>query len=513
MMESKRRNHLSIVIEKSFGGFIALFLILVTQREDIIRIIKELQLRSMWYMVLVIFGVLLIFGVVFLRNFLVWRKTYIWVENNTIIVERNTFFHKKNMYQMNHISNIDLDQDMFQQAIGTCTIKIDTNSSMTANKTDIKIVFSMADAEAFKAYILGEETSSIQEKENEDEFAVVETENEESPSAIQAKPLVRFTKFETLRNAMVNIHPMSILVILGLIGAVLFIALEGRGNGQFGESWKRIMGGAVATLLAIGRTLYNNFKRVTDTYDFQVNRDKNRIFIEQGLYNRSRKTIPIEKINAITVKQPFFARVFGVYQVELVNVGMGNDEEENSYLLLACKRDRLKEYMDDLLPEYKDLVEQELKRPSRLYYLHSLYSWIIPLLCAIGIGYYTIIYRELLPSIVFYSGVVIFIVAYVVLTILKYLASGYVLRESYMSISRGIFTRTVTMISYDHIQNVGISRRLISHMTGLCDVSCSIIADAEHTMIEMPLVTEEIGNMVARKMMESTHTYKRQAML
>ncbi len=517
MMESKRRNHLSIVIEKSFGGLIALLVILVTQRDDLFRIIKELHARSIGYIVLLVLGVLLIFGLVFVRSFLAWRKTYIWVENNTIIVERDTFFHKKNMYQMNHISNIDLEQNMFQQLIGTCTIKIDTNSSTTANKTDIKIVFSMADAEAFKAFILGEEASPMQEKASpmqekadETESVVPEKETENLSSMSQEKPLVRFTKVETLRNALVNIHPVTILVILGLIGVVLFIVLEEKGNGQLSESWKRIVGGAVATLLAIGKTLYSNFKRVTDAYNFQVLRDKNRIFIEQGLYNRSRKTIPIEKINAITVKQPFFARLFGLYQVELVNVGMGNDEEENSYLLLACKRDQLKEYMDGLLPEYKDVVKQELKHPSRLYYLHSLWSWMIPLLCAIGIGYYTIIYRELLPGIAFYSGVVVLIVGYVLLTVLKYLSSGYELGTSYMLVSRGFFTRTVTIISYEHIQNVGISRRLISRVTGLCDVTCSIIADEDHTVIEMPLVTEEIGNIVTGKMMESTYAYKKE---
>jgi len=503
-MENKRRNHLSIVIGKSFGGLIAFFVILVTQRGDLIRIIKELQSRSIWYAILAILGALLVFGFVFIRNFLVWRKTYIWVEDNTIMVERNTLFHKKNMYQMNHISNIDLDQDIFQQLIGTCTIKIDTNSGITANKTDIKIVFSMADAEAFKAYILSEEGSSIQEKTDEDESVVIE----KSLSVDQAKPVLGFTKVETVRNALVSIHPVSLLVILVLIGGIIFIVFKGINNGQLSVFWKQFVEGVAVALLAIGRILYSNFRHVADTYNFQVHREKNRIFIEQGLYNRSRMTIPIGKINAIILKQPFFARVFHVYQVELVNVGMGDEEKENAYLLLACKREQLEAYMDCLLPEYKDLVLQELKRPSRLYYVHSLYSWISVLLCTIGIGYYTIIYRKLLASIVFYSGTALLIVGYVILTLLRYLASGYALGKSSMSISRGIFTRTVTRIRYDHIQNVSISRRFISRMTGLCDITCSIIADKDHTFIGMPLVTEDIGNVVIRKMMETTHTKK-----
>lgn len=510
-MENKKRNHISIVIEQSLGGILALLLILVTQGDDIIEIVKELASRSIWYILIAFFILVLAFGLVFIRNLLIWRKTYIWVENDNIIVERNTIFHKKNVYQIAHVSNIDLEQNVFEHAIGTCKIKIDTNSSITATKTDIKIVFSMEEAEAFKANILGEEALSAQEGHEEIELSKVDPMSEQVTHQADARDKVHYTAIETLRNALVGLHPLSIVAIVMFIGIGLFMSREGNENGPMKESWMTFISSAAPSIIVIIQSIYSYFRRFADTYDFHVRREKNRIFIEQGLLNRSRKTIPLEKINAIMIKQPFFARVFGLYQVELVNIGMGNDEKENSYLLLATKRDQLEVYMKALLPEYEKVIEQELKRPSRLFYLHSLYAWLIPLLCIIGIGYYTIIYRELLPSVVFYSGTAIIVVGYALVTVLRYQASGYALDESYMSMSRGIFTRTLTMVFYERIQNISISRPLISHITGLCDVDLSIIADAEHTVIDMPLMTECMSDRLIEKMMATTYLRRKNA--
>ena len=73
-------------------------------------------------------------------NLLVWRKTYISIQDGTIVLERNTINKKINTFGIKNIANINIEQNIFERIISTCKVKIDTDSRSTADETDIEIV-------------------------------------------------------------------------------------------------------------------------------------------------------------------------------------------------------------------------------------------------------------------------------------------------------------------------------------------------------------------------------------
>ena len=63
---------------------------------------------------------------------LIWAKTYISIQDNVLIVERNTLNRKRNTIGLSNISNVNLEQNVLEMIFGTCKVKLDTNSLSTA---------------------------------------------------------------------------------------------------------------------------------------------------------------------------------------------------------------------------------------------------------------------------------------------------------------------------------------------------------------------------------------------
>ena len=69
------------------------------------------------------------------------------------------------------------------------------------------------------------------------------------------------------------------------------------------------------------------------------------------MFNKRKYTIPVDKINAVVIDEPLIGRLFKRRNVEIINIGMGDDENEGAQLLLSCTKDEYLKKMKILLPE------------------------------------------------------------------------------------------------------------------------------------------------------------------
>lgn len=95
-----------------------------------------LRTGGFWGIGAVLLITLLVLGIQFFR----WRKTFIILEDNLIIIERNTLKKYKNTIAIENISAVNMERNLFERIVGTYRIKLDTNSMTTAAKTDVSIV-------------------------------------------------------------------------------------------------------------------------------------------------------------------------------------------------------------------------------------------------------------------------------------------------------------------------------------------------------------------------------------
>ena len=144
------RNHASIILEKSLkaiGTVFAIFFFNFISDADETGIGSE---DIVWLVV----GLAVFWGVVLGYQALIWAKTYISIEENTLVIERNTINKKRNTIGLKNVSNVNLEQNLLEMILGTCKVKLDTNSLSTADETDVNIVLKKSDAEQFRVWVL-----------------------------------------------------------------------------------------------------------------------------------------------------------------------------------------------------------------------------------------------------------------------------------------------------------------------------------------------------------------------
>lgn len=151
--ETKFRNHISIVIERFGTIFIGIVIVLAgSALDDLKEIVKHMDNLKEYLadefagasLFLVLFLIALFWQ---LRR---WAKTYISIQEQAIVIEKNTWNRKVQTIGIKHISNVNLSQNILEMMLGTCTVKLDTDSFSTADDTDVKLVLKKEKAEWFR---------------------------------------------------------------------------------------------------------------------------------------------------------------------------------------------------------------------------------------------------------------------------------------------------------------------------------------------------------------------------
>ena len=151
----KFRNHISVVAEKVGAGTYALLAVLagifIQNAEELLDMSSSLlEDRRTLFGLLICLGLL---AVSIVKTWWTWSRTWISVQDQAIVIEKRTVNGSENTIGIKNISNINLEQNLFEMLVGTCKVKMDTGSLSTANSTDVTIVLKKAKAEAFKAEV------------------------------------------------------------------------------------------------------------------------------------------------------------------------------------------------------------------------------------------------------------------------------------------------------------------------------------------------------------------------
>ena len=296
-MREKFRCHPSIILEK-ISGIITFFVLLaISSFDDIAELAAE---GGYIQNTLITIGILGVLSFIIMYNILIWSKTFISIEENTIIIKRNTIMSKENTYGVKNISNINLEQNIFEHMIGTYKVRIDTDSLSTANDTDIEIVLSKENAYEFKRNILElinmEKSKSVW---NENKDISRDTKLDFLQDDDIEYDLVYHTK-DVIKHCFYNLQIRRIIFYLIIALIAIFISEELEG-----------MSGIDLLVLAIGIGIIQPIiVNLLKYYKFAIKRFEDKLYISYGMFKKRKYTIPVNRINAINIKQTTISRIF-----------------------------------------------------------------------------------------------------------------------------------------------------------------------------------------------------------
>lgn len=531
----KMRNHITSVIEETWGIVLVLICIVLGNGDSFELGLELLRTGNIIEGFLAVGGISILLLIICLWRINRWYRTTLTLKEGNVIYERRTLNRYVNNIAVANISNINLEQNIFERIVGTCKVKLDTNSLSTANQTDLQIVLKKRDAERVKQLLL----QMIRENEvtEQGENGLYETaeglaenqvyraagglaENQvhgaaeipaEAPvhaaagrsSSVGLNPLLEnhlaldddrvdfdivYSTKDIVKNCLVTTYiSMWILAAVVCVGIVLMIveALIEEDN-----IWD-VIGVILFQIMLEGTWLTTLVKRGLQDFKFRARRDGDKIYVSCGLLKKKKYTVPVDKINAVTVEYTFLGRLCKRGYVKVINVGGEGEDVDGMKILLADSYGELERKMKVLLPEF-DLPEPSMlkKPPLRVLWL-SLGK--LALLFAIVIGgmflgisaggaIFDLTMEELtdIPANTLlyccFGGLVLFLVL-AGICLLHYLSAGIYQGDNLM-LSRGILKKKILTINYQRIQYIHISQGLAERMAGLSRGYFTILASA-----------------------------------
>ena len=444
------------------------------------------------------------------------------MEENAIVIEVNTVNKKKNTISIRNISNINLEQNLFEMLLGTCKVKLDTNSRSTAEKTDVKIVLKKKDAERFKQEILARMREYAGETQGQATGAfgmsgTAGTDRLSGEAGISGADYcaresaaygfdgqnygaqsymgpeddggnydVRADLGDILQHGLFSVNLFSILILVGGIAGAVAAVTRLVSQPDFMQTLLSAAAAILVVAALVFSALWDTVKDFVRYYDFRAKRVGSRIYIRYGLLKKVEYMIPVDKIQALVIRQSFVARLSRRYMAEIVNVGMGDEKEEkDSFLLLYMKKDKMEQCLSALLPEFAGTVKQETKRQPASTWA----AWLIPfgiyvlVVCAtaagfaIGMGEYRM---WALP------GAVAAVLLALLFMTLSYIAAGVGIGEDFLKISHGYFGRSYICMRYRNIQYVEIKENVLARLTGIRHGKVHLLASAGNSEHEIP---------------------------
>ena len=322
-------------------------------------------------------GLILLVIVIVAWNILRWWKTTLTIKGDILIYERRTLNRLSNNISMSKISNINLEQNLFEMIMGTYTLKIDTSSLTTADNTELEFVLKKEQAYWVKNYII--EMTHREDKLDSGSQAIQNSTMESMEASQEKKKAVRnrngymmdeedmpfdveYSVGAVIKNGLVTIRMFQLIVGFGALISVM-ASLE---EVFFAAAdINAALGAMVVFVIVIIGAIISLIKRMQQDYHFRARREADKIFVSCGLFKKRNYAVPVNKINAIVLDYTFIGRLCGQAYVKVINVGGENDDVDGMKFLLAGSYRELEEKIKLLLPEFTVSPKSAFQKTSK----------------------------------------------------------------------------------------------------------------------------------------------------
>ncbi|MBD8006763.1 PH domain-containing protein [Bacillus norwichensis] len=332
----------------------------ITVLYDLVRSVKELILPFIFIFILgknrIEFGgslsnmipelVFLLFVFFMIASIVVkWLRFTYWIEDNELRIEQGLFVKKKRYIPFDRIQSLDLSESIIHRPMGLVKVKVETAGS-GGDKAEAKLTAIRKEDAAALQKILADAKNKLQASIVEEEEARRE---EDIIYKITTRQLLflastsgragvvisaflafafqfeDFIPYEKLFNEMQELVKFGVIFISGIIAVILLIA------------WM--------LSVAIAFFKYN---------DFTVRKVNDELIITRGLLEKRTTTVPLHRIQALTIKESPIRQPFGYASVSLESAGGSSTDLESSSMVLlpVVKRNKVADILENYLTDY-----------------------------------------------------------------------------------------------------------------------------------------------------------------
>lgn len=442
-MEKKLRNHKLVILNyifKSIKDFLLPIIIILS---------KGIRVNKLP----ILLGII---SIIIFIGFVKWYNTYFYVKDeklhyNTGVISKNDI-----AIPIEKITTIDFSQNILQKIANVVTLKIDSGASNNKD-SEITIVLKKDNAEILR--------NDLMLKEKFLEYTTVEKEYDNVIINMGKRDVILYSITQNSLGIVIG-GMLSFFAFADDVLKIFNIDLDkiiNKNDISFNFKLNTkviiIMVALMISFLIIIK-LISLIIYVLKFSNFKVIKDDNLVRVEYGLLNTKKYSFPINKINAVILKQNIFRQLLGLYKVHISVIGYGDEKGEEALLFPICNMESINHVLNE--------VNQQLVFDGHIYKVNKygkIKFFFVPMLITIVISIITILKIK--------SNYAAFILISIVF-ILRYLnykntALGY--NDKIIIASFGTFTKQIVLLEMKKIQALAKKTNHFQRIKKVCTYS------------------------------------------
>jgi putative membrane protein len=385
---------------------------------------------------LLVVGTLAVFALAAGYHVLYYRRFVYDLTEGTFDIRSGIVSRRSREIPYRRIQNVDIAANPVQRALGIATVSLETAGG--------------SDTEATLRYVATAEARRLQDeigRRNRDE-PVDEAADAEGAHRTD-EPLYAITPRELLLLGVVSIdlRVLSFLTVgLPLLAPSLGDVLEPT-RPLLIQASPVALGVGSLLVLYVASALVGGATAVANYYGFRLTRARNELRYERGLLQRFSGTIPLDKVQSLSVKANVLARAIDHASLAVVTAGYAPGEGGSESAVPFAERERVRSLAQSVEP----YADPEYARPPKRARTRYAVRYLLVALAVVGLAYAVVRFTPLSGA---WWGTLVLLPAVPFAAQATWSARGYDVQDDYVVARNGYLVQREVVVPYHRIQTV-----------------------------------------------------------
>ncbi|OYD08411.1 PH domain-containing protein [Paludifilum halophilum] len=299
------------------------------------------------------------------NSFLRWYRQVYYLENDEFRIEKGAWLKRKIYIPLERIQSVDDVERIWHRLFGVVQLQIETASSESEPEAVLAAVTKRDAAKLKRALFRRPRAGKQSPSAGEGEKLSIENQPD--------RPRLRLSHRRLLIAGLTSGRIGVMLAVLGPLFSIVIDLIDL--DTAFFESIFRSaapffsLGGVIVLVLigALGAWLLSIGSTVILEAGFTVRHDGNYLFIERGLLERRRTSLPLKKIQAVHLVESVLRQPFGFVTIQVESAGYGGESDQRVVCFPLLKRSEIDTFLADFLPEFAPASRMGIRPlPSRV---------------------------------------------------------------------------------------------------------------------------------------------------
>lgn len=394
-----------------------------------------------------------------------WQRYEYAVTADTFDIRSGVFRRRNREIPVDRIQNVDISRNVVQRLLGIAAVDLETAGG-GATEAAVRYV-AFGEAKRIQRVLAARKRDADASAEAEEEETAAET-PESSDRDRDAESDELLFDLSSRELALVGLFSFD----LRTPGLVLFVGyglLTSRGLGPLpsGDGVALVAVVVAVGLLLVGFSwIAGAVSAVLNYYGFRLTRVGDELQYERGLLRRYDGSIPLDKVQTLTVADDPLKRRFGyaTLYVETAGYAPGGDDRGSQAAVPVARRERVLSLVEELEGVAPDPVERPPRRVRQRYAARYLVGIAVVVAAAFGVE------RTVLPGLAWFAPVALLVLVPVAAH-LKWRHRGHALAANHVVTRNGVLRRQTKIVPYYRVQTVIDSRSIFQRRWSLGTVT------------------------------------------